>query len=487
MTPGRIAAVVFSAVWLVYLTTAGGSLGTGDAVGMYEAAVSIVDRGATDVPPHQSMPSWRGIDGKYYLPFGIGQSLYDVPFVLIGRTAAALSGITFGDPDTIPKAVVALGSTVTAAAAAAICFLLAWRLSSDARSSLTAAAALAFGTLLWPYSKFGFNAPLTTALLAAGVCGFITGVDRRDSWRLLGASAAMGAALLTRHETALAAFACLGWLAWRLRADQRRTRLMLAGMAGIGAALVAWMALNAARFGHPFDTGHTPAITFAGLTAFLTSPSGALWLYAPPSLAVFVLWPRVRRGDPPAVLLVVVIVTMSAFYASLDDWLGTRSYGPRYLVPLLPLMVAPLALWLRDATTPLARWAAAALVVAGITLQLPGVVVDFARVGIEAGQPVQSIRRDDWRWAPIRLNAHAAARAVPANVRYLIGTEVPPAGQGTGSIAEQVPFSLDFWWLYLKYLGILPPALMFAGVLVSLVAASALGAAAWRGTVGPDS
>ena len=76
------------AVWLVYITTAGGTMATGDAVAMFEAARSMIDRGTLDVPASQSSELWRGVDGRYYTPFGIGQSLFDVPFVLAGRVAA---------------------------------------------------------------------------------------------------------------------------------------------------------------------------------------------------------------------------------------------------------------------------------------------------------------------------------------------------------------------------------------------------------------
>jgi hypothetical protein len=83
----RIAATLAGAVSLVYVTTAGGTMATGDGVAMLEAARSLIDRGALDVPPAQSSAAWRGVDGRYYTPFGIGQSLFDVPFVPAGRAA----------------------------------------------------------------------------------------------------------------------------------------------------------------------------------------------------------------------------------------------------------------------------------------------------------------------------------------------------------------------------------------------------------------
>ena len=48
------------------LATAGGTMATGDAVAMFEAARSMVDRGTLDVPAHQSSEAWRG-DGRAVL------------------------------------------------------------------------------------------------------------------------------------------------------------------------------------------------------------------------------------------------------------------------------------------------------------------------------------------------------------------------------------------------------------------------------------
>ena len=120
MSRARIAAAVALGAGLVYLATAGGSLATEDAVAMYEEGKSILDRGAVSVPASVSTPQWRGGNGSYYTPFGIGQPLYDIPFIAAGRAVSRATGLTLGSPDAVPKAFVALGSAFAAAAAVAI-------------------------------------------------------------------------------------------------------------------------------------------------------------------------------------------------------------------------------------------------------------------------------------------------------------------------------------------------------------------------------
>ena len=81
-------------------------------------------------------------------------------------------------------------------------FWFAWALVADLRAAVLTAVATGFATLLWPYSKFGFNAPLATLCVVSGVYLSWLGV-RRERWGLLvGGGVALGCALLVRHELA---------------------------------------------------------------------------------------------------------------------------------------------------------------------------------------------------------------------------------------------------------------------------------------------
>jgi hypothetical protein len=462
----RIAATVGTAVWLLYVATTGGAMATGDAVAMLEVAKSIVDRGALDVPSSQSQENWRGPDGRYYTPFGIAQSLYDIPFLVGGRALGRVVGGPLGDGDTLPKALVAAASTLPMAAAVAFGFLLACRLSNATRASVAAALILGAGTLVWPYAKFGFNAALATGFLTMGVYAIAAGtLDRR--WPLLaGGATAMGLAVLTRHELALAALVSVAWVTWIVRADTHRGRFVVAAALPVCIALAAWMRLNAMRFGVPWMTGHAPRFGTDGFLAYLASPSGALLLYSPPAIAIAAL--RRTWREPLPLLLAAVAASLVAFYASLEDWRGTRSYGPRYLVPILPLLVAPLAIWLAELRSRGKRYAVWCLCAAGIAVQIPAVAVDFSKAAIALGQPPPSVHEDTWRWAPMVVNVRALAPAAAASAAAISTTQPVVADRrATAPLAARMPLGLDFWWLYLFQLGVLPAgAAIGAGVLL---------------------
>ena len=253
-------------------------MATGDAVAMFETARSMIDRGTLDVPASQSSELWRG-DRRPLL-----HAVRHRPVAL--RCAVSprrprggrVTGISLGDPDTLPKAFVAAASTIPSAVAVGFALLIAWRLSSDVRSSVLTALVLAFGTMMWPYAKFGFNAALTTAALTAGVYGVAAGPRIDALWTVAAGGAGLGAALLTRHEMVIAAaIVALSWLVWQIRRDELALASHYRGRRDpVCVALVLWMTLNAVRFGNLWHTGHEPAFAPEGFRAFLVSPSGAL-------------------------------------------------------------------------------------------------------------------------------------------------------------------------------------------------------------------
>ena len=492
---------------LVYGATAGGSLATTDAVVTYDVTRSLVERGSLALSGNLlGMEAHRGIDGRYYSPFGIAQSVFNVPFYLVGRGAERLIGTKVGKPGAVTKAAVAMGNAVAAAGCVWMTFLLAGCTALRPRGAVVAAGLVGFATVLWPYSKFGFNAPLAGLSLTAAAVGLCRGTRRDHRPALVGAGAALGVALLTRHELALAAIPATLFLVLELRPNRSRLARALALVwTPLVGAVGIWLALNYARFGNPLDSGYLrdPIPGFGspfsdGLYGLLLSPSTSLFLYSPIALAsVPALVAFGRRDRHLAVLLSSLILIFVVFYAFLGNWAGGRSYGSRYLVPVLPFLALPVAVLFEPGTARRVRAAAAALAVLSVAVQIPGVLVDFSRVSQRwAAMPSHQSqlgpeRRLLWSASPLLLNALETAEAIPRNLHYLAGSDTPPAvdatsrDEGRRDFGQQFWFSLDLWWLFLFYLGVYPAWVAVAvGVIQFLMIAwVARGLVAEQGTV----
>lgn len=81
-------------VGLACLLTAGGSMTTTDAVIAFEVTRSIVEEHSVATGgTAPTYDAYRGVDGRYYSPFGIAQSIWNIPFYLAGRAAAERIGV----------------------------------------------------------------------------------------------------------------------------------------------------------------------------------------------------------------------------------------------------------------------------------------------------------------------------------------------------------------------------------------------------------
>ena len=462
---GRYAAILFVISVLCYGSTAGGSLTSTDALATFELSRNLVEAGSVALTTNPSGSERnRGVDGRYYAQQGIAHAVYSIPFYLVGRLAERVVGTRLNQPDMIPKAAVALGSIVAAAGCVVLTFLFAWRLTQSWLASLFGALALGFGTLLWPYSKFGFNAPLAAFCLVSATYAAWVGTRLDRPRMLVLAGGLLGAGWLVRHEFLLAVIPVVFWLVLESNGDrQKLTRWIRLVAPGIVTGGVVWATYNWVRFGNVIDVGHDPGYGVTGFYGLLLSPGGSLFLYSPVLLAGVAALVRLWQTDRHlASLLGGQVGVLFCYYASLDDWIGGRSYGPRYLVPILPLCCVAIAWWFQLCGAR-GRKLLVGLTVASVLVQLPGILVDYSKPNAHdrAAAPVtHTDRQYSWRGSYLVSNLRITWRAVPQNTRYLLGGDSPPlvtqasAEQGP-SISEQLAFSLDVWWLYLFYLGVL--------------------------------
>ncbi len=471
--------LVFLCTLCVYVLTAGGSMATD--IMTYEVTKSMVERQSVAMSYNLfGMEAHRGVDGRYYAPYGIGHAIYSVPFYLVGRTVENVVGSRVGRSESLRKAAVATGSAVVAAASVWLVFSFAWALVGRLAPAVLTALAFGFSTMLWPYSKFGFNAPLATFCVLGGVYGVWVGVRSRKSLMLVCGGVGLGCALLVRHELALVTLPVGLWLLLEYGLDWKRfLKNALIVATPVAMALLVTAYYNLTRFGNPLDTGYLRDATagfgsiWTGVWGLLVSPGGSVFLYSP--LLIFGVWAFIdlaRRDGRTAFLFGGVILTLFCFYATLAHWDADRSYGPRYLLPGLAFLCLPLVLWFALKPSEWKKRILVGGVVASTLIQIPGVLVDFSKVGHteEIGYRSFELRRWDWQYSALVLNAEAALNAVPRNVRHLVGTEMRPeikAVEGEArDFSSQFAYSLDFWWMYLFYLELVPAPLVvvFAGI-----------------------
>lgn len=220
------------------------------------------------------------------------------------------------------------------------------------------------GTFLWPYAADSFVEPFAAAGLAAGAALALSGRPGAAAAAPWAAACLLKPILWVTVPVFLLAFAL----------DARRTRSVAGTLQvlGVFAAALCLQGLgNFALFGSLLETGYGPeTLRFTtplaeGLFGLLLSPGRSLFLYAPVAAVGFLGLSRVPRpakilcaGTPLLHLLVV---------ARWWSWEGGAAWGPRHLLPVLPLLVAPAAL--------VAAGAVRVAFLTGSLVNLPGVLV----------------------------------------------------------------------------------------------------------------
>ena len=239
------------------------------------------------------------------------------------------------------------------------------------REALAAAIVFALATPAAVYAKAFFPQTAEALFLCACVWGLLAARSRIDSARapsdttarapLVLSGLAYGALLLVKavgvcYLPALAAF-----VAFMAHDGGRMRRLLWWGAPALALALL-YLPYNLAAHGNALDFGYGlerdahwgfSTSTLTGIYGLLLSPGKGLFFYAPIlALAIPGLVRLYRRDRALALLLAGVSLGPLLLYSHWWAWHGDNAWGPRYLVPILPILTLAAAETWRGALSP---------------------------------------------------------------------------------------------------------------------------------------
>jgi len=328
------------------------------------------------------------VDGVTYSDKAPGQPFLAVPFYGFYRLAGGESPIDSYDPDAdFGQWWVTFWTAAVPGAILAV-LMFRWAREIEEKMALRATVTTFLGSMLLVYSTLLFGHVLAS-LFAFGMF-LVVRKSNASWWRLLGAGALGGAAVLVEYPIAVIVgiVTITAFFSHRLKA--------LAVIAGGTPAAILLGLYHTVLFGDPFTftyqwsafsgvQGEAKAAldSFAGpsLERFihvLVSPRGLL--IATPIILIAViglipLWRSGRRVD--AAVVAAVTVGMLAIPSSWSNSYAGGA-GPRYFVPALPFLVAPLALaWRRWRLLTLGAAVVSVLTMVLATLTEPQMATQF--------------------------------------------------------------------------------------------------------------
>jgi Dolichyl-phosphate-mannose-protein mannosyltransferase len=321
-----------------------------------------------------------GVDGRAYAKAGLGLPIAELPFVATGLLISKLAGLP--EAHTLAS-VLSLLNPLVSASTAIVVYELCQTVGCSPVAALLTAIAYAFATFAWVYAGVDGTEPLQALCLAVSLLLLIRYRSERHARLLSGSSVALACAIVTKPANAVLVPALGLYALSAVRARRlswRETVPVLMRFAVPLALCVLFLSwLNWFRFGSVLETGYEPHAFMnrflGGIYGLVFSFNKGILFYAPPLvLAPVGLWIMRRSQRGEAMLIALASVTYICLFAKFYNWGGGWSWGPRYLMPIVPLLMMPVAR--AAATARVWRYAGAGLFIAGLLLNGVGVLVD---------------------------------------------------------------------------------------------------------------
>jgi hypothetical protein len=361
----------------------------GDASSVRIATVTLINTGKWAVPADKASTFgergqyfYQNAAGNWYSKYGILNMLFYVPILELQKCVT-------GKLVDVSILFLNLFNLVLSCATACYLVMIVRRYTRSTATVWVFVLSAFYATFWWNYLRtqtfeiyvtlftLGLYYHLVSALDGKRVAG-----DRPANIHLLAAGIFLGALCLSKNVYLILVPVLAGLFAlWHFgrsarpsSADHRRDRLFWYSLwfwIPLGSLLCLMLGSNAYRFGSPFNTGYTQwvqenhlfkANIVPALTAYLFSKQKSIFLHFP--LMIFALpgwlaFGKQRRFDALTALLLglVLVLVNSAF----RNWQGDSCYGPRYLLPVAPLLSLPfihVLRWLAHGTGSIKWWSA---------------------------------------------------------------------------------------------------------------------------------
>jgi hypothetical protein len=439
-----------------YGLTLGGHHYSIDGIVMFESAKRLLF--------HHSLvldPPLRWGNAVYAAsPFGIGLSLAYLPaLVALAPFASRLRNLTATpyepslpyNPELYSNLPYLLSSWVNpllTAATGCLVLILARRVGLSRPWSVGAGLAFGIASPAAAYARFDFAQPLAGFALVASLTLLASPGSLPSTAGLVGAGASLGAMVLTRPDLAILAPWVILWTVLRTR----RLRDGFVVTLPVGLAVAMQLVINWSKHGNPLDTGYgslarlfpfSPRTTLEGILGLLFGPSHGMLIFFPLAWLSALGLRRLAREQPATARLWTGLVAMLiVFYGAYRVWWAGWSWGPRFLLPLVPLLTVAATFWAARASRP-GRLVFVALFVVGVSIAWNGVLVDFVTLN-------QWLQQTEGPSSGAR--AQFRLLASPLLSGWMLLTKLPP----------------DLLWLHLWRTGSPTGGALVAGIVVLL-------------------
>jgi hypothetical protein len=480
----------------VFVFTAGGRVASSDETAFFLEAQSVVESGTMAIPEGIVDNGAHGRDGRFYVGGGIGFTGVALPFYLLGKLAVNVLPIPETYSVFVLKGFFSLTNQFLCAALGILFFSFCRKLKYSDKLAFFLTSAFLFSTNLFPYAKSAMREPLITLCLLGTVYSLWLFKARRENKFLYYAGASFFYLLITKWSF-IVLLPCLAWY-WIVIFDDtcfadsknifRKLRNMclqkmflhqtIIILSWLAAAAVVTGIYNWIQFGSACASGYTQRPQpftnplWVGIYGLLFSSGKSFFLYAPVTVLVF--WSATafyRQYKNEMILFIMIFLVMLIFHAKYFAWAGDGSWGPRYLIPVIPYFIIPLGILFQNTLEQrkkIYKLAAILLSAAGLIIQLGGCSIYLGSYLRFIGEyPFRNSFSDPEfmhrshfipNYSPVVGHWKLLVLAVEKHVQGDIGPITIADAQQRIPISEadrpKLVYLIDYWFMYAYYAGI---------------------------------
>jgi hypothetical protein len=342
-------------------------------------------------------PQFRDAAGVFSSRFGIGQSLFLVPFVMLTRPLAAVAPVSDAARMKLNRFLLATSVfAVVLLAIFGLCVVNTRALGADLLSAYAVAFVAVFGSSFWQMAKHGQEENQLAIAVLLALFGFL-------GWRRTGrpgyvwlSAISVAGALVFRPTAVITFIGVVGlYVVGLLRAhregtlEARRVAQVAISFAMAGAvALTIILGYNLFKTGHPLRFGYVSGQGGFSASFWWDAMWGStlgldrgiiwrnLWLL-PAALLVTFNWRRLSPDLRLAVALSGFLFLASvALHSAWSGW--ATGYGTRFQQHLVPMLALTLLLGVLEPLRGLRRWTPRVAVIFALlaaAVQLPSVML----------------------------------------------------------------------------------------------------------------
>ncbi|MEW5944946.1 MAG: hypothetical protein AB1742_01980 [bacterium] len=390
---GAAVALLLFFVSLYSLTVRGVPPG-GDPLAMFLMTESLLRDRSVFIENDQSTYLVPAPGGKYTSKYGLLQSVAEMPLLAAASLFFPDSGAGDAYPFHVRYLVTSFTTPVVSALWCLTVFFFALELGFTRRLSLFLSLLAGCATLTLPHSKSLYSEPLQGLLLTSACLWAFRASKSRGVPPVFYCGAAAGLLVLTKPVNILLFPIFLFYIAATLpgRGEGRRRTLAYpaALIAPVAVCALAALWFNRARFGDPWEFGYTAGFSrdtlygfslplWMGVYGLVASTGKGILIYVPVTWFLFSVWRGfLRENRREALLFAALAAVFLCIYGKWNQWHGDYAWGPRFLVPLMGLIVLPAGYLLRDFACWSAwkKGAAALVISASLFIQFLGTAVN---------------------------------------------------------------------------------------------------------------